>query len=90
MWKERLIDCDATAKSGEDFTVAGEAERLRLTARIADLSDPSAVLTQFSRFGLDGRLALAAERKPVELVLSHLRIGAADRVRKSADCLDQA
>jgi translocation and assembly module TamB len=65
---------------GGDITAAGtKLDRLRLVARVPDLSDPKAAIDgSFRAYGLDGTLALAAEPKGSELVLPRLRVAAAD------------
>ena len=64
-----------------DVAVAGaKLDQLRLTARIQDLSTLQASVDgSFRAGGLDGRLALAAERRgDSELVLPHFRLAAAN------------
>jgi translocation and assembly module TamB len=65
---------------GGDIAAAGaKLDRLRLVARVPDLSDPKAAIDgSFRAYGLDGTLALAAEPKGPELVLPRLRVTAAD------------
>ena len=66
---------------GAELTAAGaKLDRLRLAARIADLSEPKASVDgTFRAYGLDGKLALAAQREGnSELVLPHFRLAAAD------------
>ena len=66
---------------GAELAAAGaKLERLRLAAQVADFSDPKASVDgTFRTYGLDGKLALAAELKGnSELVLPHLRLAAAD------------
>ncbi len=67
----------------EDFAIAGtKLDRVRLSGHIANLSDPSAVVDgSFRAYGLDGTLAVVAERKAnSELVVPRLRIAAADSI----------
>jgi len=66
---------------GGDVAAAGaKIDRFRLTANVADLSEPKAAVDgSFRAYGLDGTLALAAEPNGgSELVLPHLRMTAAD------------
>jgi translocation and assembly module TamB len=66
---------------GNDFAAAGtKIDRLRLTAEVADLSDPKAALDgTYRAYGLDGTLALTAEPKGnSQLVLPRFRLTAAD------------
>jgi autotransporter translocation and assembly factor TamB len=65
---------------GSDITAAGtKLDRLRLVARVPDLSDPKVAIDgNFRAYGLDGTLALAAEPKGSELIFPHLRLTAAD------------
>ena len=66
---------------GGDIAAGGtKIDRARLTARVADLSAPKAVVDgTFRAFGLDGTLAAAAEQTAYsELSLPHLRLTAAD------------
>ncbi len=66
---------------GAELAVAGaKLERLRLAAQVADFSDPKASVDgTFRAYGLDGKLALAAELKGnSELVLPRFRLAAAD------------
>ena len=66
---------------GADLTMAGtRLDRLRLAARVSDLSNPGAVVDgSFRAYGLDGTLALTAERSAAsELVIPRLRLAAAD------------
>jgi translocation and assembly module TamB len=64
----------------EDFTLAGtKLDRVRLTARVADLSNLSATVDgNFRAYGLDGTLALAVEQRATsELLVPHIRFAAA-------------
>ena len=66
---------------GAELAAAGaKLDRLRLAAQVADLSDPKASVDgTFRAYGLDGKLALAAEPKGnSELVLPRFRLAAAD------------
>ena len=66
---------------GAELAAAGaKLDRLRLAAQVADLSDPKASVDgTFRAYGLDGKLALAAELKGnSELVLPRFRLAAAD------------
>jgi translocation and assembly module TamB len=76
---------DRLRVSGEieaaDLAAAGvKLDRLRLAAQIANLSHPKAVLDgSFHAYGLDGKLALAAERQGnTELVLPRVALSAGD------------
>ena len=67
--------------AGVELTAAGaKLDRLRLAAQVADLSDPKASVDgTFRAYGLDGKLALAAElNRNSELVLPRFRLIAAD------------
>ena len=66
--------------AGENFSIAGtNLDRVRLSAHIADLSTPSAAVDgSFRAYGLDGTLAVAAEKTNSELVVPRLRVVAAD------------
>ena len=66
---------------GAELSAAGaKLDRLRLAARVSDLSDPKASVDgTFRAYGLDGTLTLAAEPKGnSELVLPRFRLAAAD------------
>ena len=66
---------------GAELAAAGaKLERLRLAARVEDLSDPKASVDgTFRAYGLDGKLALAADlNRNSELVLPRFRLAAAD------------
>ncbi len=66
---------------GAELAAAGaKLDSLRLAAQVADLSDPkTSVDGSFRAYGLDGKLALVAERNGnSELVLPQFRLAAAD------------